>query len=317
MGTAELLNLLELFLAAAVVAGTPLLLATLGGILNEKVGNLNLGVEGMMLLGAVSGFLGAYGTGNAPLALLCALGAGALGALVYAVLTVSLRANHTVTGLTLTIFGTGLSSFMGQNVVGQTIPQSVKSVLAPIAVPGLSQIPIVGNALFNQSILVYMGYILAILLYVYYKYTKVGLNARMIGESPQAADAAGINVTLYKYLNIMVGGALCGLGGAFLSLVYVPAWQENITSGRGWIAVALVIFTGWHPLKAIFGAILFGGLDILGLRLQAAGIQINQYFVDMLPYLVTILFLVIDSMKKNANSAAPKALGQAYFREER
>ncbi|MGL4736783.1 MAG: ABC transporter permease [Cellulosilyticaceae bacterium] len=311
------MSAIELFLAAAVVAGTPLLLATLGGIMNEKVGNLNLGVEGMMLLGAVAGFLGAYNTGSVSVALLCALGAGAFGALIYGVLTVSLRANQTVTGLTLTIFGTGMSSFMGQNVVGQTIPGAVKSFLAPVAIPGLSQIPVVGNAFFNQSILVYAGYILAILLFVYYNYTKVGLNARMIGESPATADAAGINVELYKYLNIMAGGALCGLGGAFLSLVYVPAWQENITSGRGWIAVALVIFTGWHPLKAIFCAILFGGLDILGLRLQAAGIQINQYFVDMLPYLVTIVFLVLDSMKKNANSAVPKALGNAYFREER
>lgn len=311
------MNAIELFLAAAVVAGTPLLLATLGGILNEKVGHLNLGVEGMMLLGAVAGFLGAYNTGRVSIALIAALGAGALGALIYAVLTVSLRANQTVTGLTLTIFGTGVSSFMGQNVVGQTIPEAVKRFLAPVAIPGLSQIPVIGNAFFNQSILVYIGYLLGILLFVYYKYTKVGLNARMVGESPATADAAGINVELYKYLNIMAGGALCGLGGAFLSLVYVPAWQENITSGRGWIAVALVIFTGWHPLKAIFCAILFGGLDILGLRLQAAGIQINQYFVDMLPYFVTILFLVIDSMKKNTNSAVPKALGQSYFREER
>lgn len=311
------MNAIELFLSAAVVAGTPLLLATLGGILNEKVGNLNLGVEGMMLLGAVAGFLGAYNTGNPAIALLCALGAGALGALIYAILTVSLRANQTVTGLTLTIFGTGLSSFMGQNVVGQTIPETVKNFLAPVAIPGLSSIPVIGEPLFKQSVLVYIAYLLAITLFVYYKFTKVGLNARMIGESPATADAAGINVTLYKYFNIMIGGALCGLGGAFLSLVYVPAWQDNITSGRGWIAVALVIFTGWHPLKAIFGAILFGGLDILGLRLQAAGIQINQYFIDMLPYLVTILFLVIDSMKKNANSATPKSLGQAYFREER
>lgn len=308
---------IESFLIAAVIAGTPLLLATLGGVMSEKVGHINLGVEGMMVMGAVVGFNVGLITQNAWLALLGAMLAGGLGALIYAVLTVSLRANQVVTGLTLTIFGTGFANFLGQNLVGQIVPEPVKAVLAPKAIPLLSEIPIIGAAFFNQSIFIYLAYIIAIILFVYYKYTKVGLNARMIGESPAAADAVGIRVELYKYLNLVIGGMLCGLSGAFLSLVYVPAWQQNITAGRGWIAVALVIFIGWHPLKAIFGAILFGALDILGLRFQAAGIQINQYFVDMLPYVVTILFLVIGSIRSGGQNLGPKALGENYFREER
>ena len=308
---------IESFLIAAVIAGTPLLLATLGGVMSEKVGHINLGVEGMMVMGAVVGFNVGLTTQNAWLALLGAMLAGGFGALIYAVLTVSLRANQVVTGLTLTIFGTGFANFLGQNLVGQIVPEPVKAVLAPKAIPLLSEIPIIGAAFFNQSIFIYLAYIIAIILFVYYKYTKVGLNARMIGESPAAADAVGIRVELYKYLNLVIGGMLCGLSGAFLSLVYVPAWQQNITAGRGWIAVALVIFIGWHPLKAIFGAILFGALDILGLRLQAAGIQINQYFVDMLPYVVTILFLVIGSIRSGGQNLGPKALGENYFREER
>lgn len=308
---------IESFLTAAVIAGMPLLFATLGGIMNEKVGHLNLGVEGMMVMGAVIGFITSVNTQNPYLALLAAMAAGGVGALIYAVLTVSLRANQVVTGLTLTIFGTGFANFIGQGVVGQIVPEGVKTFFAPVAIPVLSSIPVVGNPFFNQSVFVYMGYGVAVLLMLYYKATKIGLNARMIGENPGAADAAGIPVGLYKYINIIIGGMLCGLSGAFLSLVYVPSWQQNITAGKGWIAVALVIFIGWNPIKAIFGAILFGALDILGLRLQAAGIQINQYFVDMLPYLMTIIFLVIGSIRTGGESKGPKALGEAYFREDR
>lgn len=308
---------IESFLTAAVIAGMPLLFATLGGIMNEKVGHLNLGVEGMMVMGAIMGFITSVQTQNPYLALLAAMAAGGVGALIYAVLTVSLRANQVVTGLTLTIFGTGFANFIGQSVVGQIVPERVKTFFVAVAIPVLSDIPVIGKPFFNQSVLVYMGYGIAILLMLYYKATKIGLNTRMIGENPGAADAAGIQVALYKYINIIVGGMLCGLSGAFLSLVYVPSWQQNITAGKGWIAVALVIFIGWNPVKAIFGAILFGALDILGLRLQAAGIQINQYFVDMLPYLMTIIFLVIGSIRTGGESKGPKALGEAYFREDR
>ncbi|WP_070000144.1 ABC transporter permease [Cellulosilyticum sp. I15G10I2] len=308
---------ISLFLSAAVIAGTPLLFATLGGILNEKVGNLNLGVEGMMLMGAIAGFMVGFTTNNALLALLGAGMVGALGALIYAVLTVSLHANQVVTGLSLTIFGTGFSGFLGQKMVGQIISDKLKSSLSPIRIPVLSEIPMIGEALFNQSPFVYFGFVSALLIFIYFIFTSWGLNARMVGENPAAADAAGINVNLYKYIHVLAGGAFCGLGGAFLSLVYVPAWQEGITAGRGWIAVALVIFAGWNPLKAILGGFLFGGLDILGFRLQGAGMNVNQFFLDMVPYIVTIVVLVIAGIKKNSLNAPPKGLGIAYFREER
>ncbi len=308
---------ISLFLSAAVIAGTPLLFATLGGIMNEKVGNLNLGVEGMMLMGAIAGFTVGFQTNNPVLALIGAGVVGAIGAFIYAVLTVSLRANQVVTGLALTIFGTGFSAFLGQNMVGKIISDGMKAKFAPVRIPLLSQIPIIGEPLFNQSPFVYLGYISAILLLLYFTYTSFGLNARMVGENPAAADAAGINVELYKYIHILIGGAFCGLGGAFLSLVYVPAWQEGITAGRGWIAVALVIFAGWNPLKAVIGGILFGGLDILGFRLQGAGLNVNQFFLDMVPYVVTIVVLVAAGVKKNSLNAPPKGLGNAYFREER
>lgn len=305
------------FLAAAVVAGTPLLFATLGEVLTEKVGNLNLGVEGMMLMGAVAGFYIGFLTENPLLALLAAMLSGAAGALIYAVLTVSLRANQVVTGLTLTIFGTGFAGFMGQRLVGEIVPDALKSFFKPVTIPILGQLPFVGEIFFQQDVFVYLGYLTAVLLGVYLYKTKTGLNLRAIGENPAAADAASVNVTLYKYVHILLGGALCGLGGAYLSLVYVPAWQENITAGRGWIAVALVIFSAWNPYKALLGSYLFGGLDIIGFRIQGTGFPVSQYFLDMLPYLVTMLVLTVVSMKKSKEKSPPKGLGVPYFREER
>jgi ABC-type uncharacterized transport system permease subunit len=305
------------FLAAAVVAGTPLLFATLGEVLTEKVGNLNLGVEGMMLMGAVAGFYIGFLTENPLLALLAAMLSGAAGALIYAVLTVSLRANQVVTGLTLTIFGTGFAGFMGQRLVGEIVPDALKSFFKPVTIPILGQLPFVGEIFFQQDVFVYLGYLTAVLLGVYLYKTKTGLNLRAIGENPAAADAASVNVTLYKYVHILLGGALCGLGGAYLSLVYVPAWQENITAGRGWIAVALVIFSAWNPYKALLGSYLFGGLDIIGFRIQGTGFPVSQYFLDMLPYLVTMIVLTVVSMKKSKEKSPPKGLGVPYFREER
>jgi len=308
---------ISLFLSSAVIAGTPLLFATLGCILGEKVGNLNLGIEGMMLMGAIGGFIFGYTTGNVFLALLFSMVLGAVGALIYSILTVSLRASQVVTGLALTIFGSGFSSFIGKAYVGKTLSDNFKSAVAPIKIPLISDIPFIGSALFNQSVFVYFGYICAILIFIYLNFTKYGLNMKMIGENPYAADAAGINVSLYKYVNLLIGGALCGLGGGFLSLVYLPTWTENVTAGRGWIAVALVIFIGWSPIKAIFGAILFGGLDILGIRLQGTGIEVNQYFITMLPYITTIVVLVLGGIKKNNLNSSPQALGESYFREDR
>jgi len=304
------------FLAAAVVSGTPLVFATLGGIMNEKVGNLNLGVEGMMLMGAVMGFMAAVKTNSVVLALAAAGLAGAMGALIYAFLTVTLKSNQVVTGLTLTIFGTGFSSMVGKNLIGLSTPDNVKVALSPIKLPILGNIPFIGDIFFNQDLFVYLGYIVTILLIIYFYNTSAGLNTKAIGENPYAADSASVNVDLYKYINITIGGLLCGLGGAYLSLVYVPAWQEGVTAGRGWIAVALIIFSAWKPHKAILGAYFFGGLDILGFRIQGL-VNISQYLIDMIPYIVTILVLVFTALNKNSKNKAPKGLGVAYFREER
>ncbi|MEK6264175.1 MAG: ABC transporter permease [Clostridium sp.] len=306
------------FLAAAVVAGTPLLFATLGEILTEKVGNLNLGVEGMMLVGSVIGFMAGLNTGDPIIAMVAAAIAGAFSALIYAFLTISLRANQVVCGLTLTIFGTGFSSMVGKNLIGQVTPDKVKAFFVPVRIPLIGDIPIIGDIFFNHDKFVYFGYIVTVLLFLYLYKTTKGLNTMAVGENPAAADAASINVNLYKYVNTLIGGALCGLGGAYLSLVYVPAWQENVTAGRGWIAVALVIFATWKPHRAILGAYLFGGLDIIGFRLQGIpNFPVSQYLIALIPYVTTIVILVIVSRKKSSKNSPPAGLANPYFREER
>ncbi len=309
--------MLESFLKASVVAATPLLFAILGETITEKSGKLNLGVEGMMLMGAVVGFKVALVTNNPLFAILAAGLAGAFGALIFAFLTITLRANQVVTGLALTIFGTGFSSFMGKNLVGEVAPDQIKDFFKDLAIPLLSDIPLLGNILFKQSIFVYFGYFSAIIIGVYFYNTKFGLNLKAVGENAACADASGINVSLYRYFHVLVGGLFCGLSGAYLSLVYIPAWQENVTAGRGWIAVALVIFCRWNPYKAFFSAILFGGLDIIGFRLQAFEISISQYIIDMFPYLFTSFVLILVSIRKSKEKAPPRELGNPYFREER
>ncbi len=304
------------FLHAAVQAGTPLLFATLGEIVTEKVGNLNLGVEGLMLMGAVGGFMAGYNTGSPFIALLVAALTAMIGGWIFAFLTVTLRANQVVTGLSITILGTGISGFLGQSLVGEVLPKSFTNVFTKMSIPLFNKIPIIGPIFFEQNLFVYLGFIVAIVLSIYFKFTRFGLNAKTVGENPYAADANGISVSLYKYIHILIGSGLCGLGGAYLSLVYIPAWQENITAGRGWIAVALVIFSMWHPYRAMIGAFVFGGLDIIGFRLQEFNISISQYLIDMLPYLVTILVLIFNSVRKDFN-AGPKGLSVSYFREER
>ena len=310
------INILTFVLTGAVTAGTPILFATLGEILTEKVGNLNLGVEGMMLMGAIMGFSVSLTTQNPVLGIAAGLIAGAAGALIFAFLTITLRANQVVSGLSLTIFGTGFTSFFGQKLAGQSLSQTVRASFVPVKIPLLGDIPVIGEAFFNQNILVYVGYLLAVVLGIYLFRTRKGLNLRVVGENPGAADTAGINVTAYKYIHILLGGALCGFGGTYMSLVTVPSWQEGITSGRGWIAVALVIFVTWSPLKAMVGAYFFGALSILGLYLQSY-VPIPQSIFDMLPYLATIVVLVAISMKKSKENCPPESLSIPYFREER
>ena len=254
---------MEGFLATCIVAATPLLFATVGELLTEKAGHLNLGVEGMMLMGAVIGFLAALKTDSALIALLAACFAGAGGALIFAILTVTLRANQVVTGLTLTIFGSGFAGFVGQPILGSMVPAKTSAFFVKRAAPLLGSIPFLGPVMFRQDIFVYLSYGVVIIVAFYLYRTKPGLNLRAVGESAPSADASGINVTLYKYVHILTGGALCGLGGAYLSLVRVPIWQADVVNGRGWIAVALVIFVSWNPLKAFLGAMVFGGLSIV------------------------------------------------------
>lgn len=305
------------FLFLAVQAGTPLLFATLGEIITEKVGNLNLGVEGMMLIGAVAGFSMGFATHNPLLAMLGAFIAGGAAALIFAFLTVTLRVNQVVTGLSLTIFGAGVSGFAGKALAGKVVPEDIKVFFAHIKIPVLGDIPLLGKVLFQQDWFIYFGYLLVVIVGIYLYKTKIGLNIRMVGENPAAADASGINVSFYKYVHILLGGALCGLGGAYLALVYVPAWQENITAGRGWIAVALVIFATWNPYKALLGSYFFGALSVVGLYLQKFDIKISLFLIDMLPYVVTIVVLIFISLKRVKENSPPKALGEPYFREDR
>lgn len=308
---------MEVFLATCIVAGTPLVLATLGELITEKSGSLNLGVEGMMLMGAVMGFIGAYQTHSPILAMLFAAVSGGISASIFAFLTVTLRANQTVTGLTLTIFGTGFSSFVGQPFIGFSVPKEVSLFFAKKSIPILSDIPFIGDILFKQDPFVYLSYVLVILAYIYINKTRPGLNMVAIGESASAADASGINITFYKYAHIIAGGALCGLGGAYLALIRVPIWQADVVGGRGWIAVALVIFAAWNPAKAFFGAAFFGGLSILGLRMQAMGITVSQYLVSMVPYIATVLIVIASSCTEKKSNQVPGDLGNNYFREER
>lgn len=301
-------------LASGIIAGTPILLAALGEMLSELSGVLNLGVEGMMLAGAVCGFMVALHTGDPWWGLLAAVIAGGLMALIHAFLTITLRANQVVSGLALTIFGTGLSGYIGKSLIGLPLPVTFR----PVSIPVLSDIPVLGPILFQHDVLVYLSYALVALLWFFLFRTKKGLELRSVGENPGAADLAGINVFRMRYVFVIAGGMLAGLAGAYLSLAYAPSWLENMTAGRGWIAVALVIFATWHPGKALLGSFLFGTIDVLGFHLQNFGIMIPSFFLKMLPYAITIAVLIVVTREtKTRRVAAPEALGIPYNREER
>ncbi|MDO5734596.1 MAG: ABC transporter permease [Eubacteriales bacterium] len=317
------------FINAAVLAGTPLLLATLGEILTEKSGQLNLGVEGMMYMGAVSGLAAAWYTEKliAPgwpaafMALIISFIVGSLGALIYAFLTITLRANQNVTGLTLTIFGTGFAKFFGEVLSHKaggyvTCADPTKAAFAKLDLPYLSSLPIVGKLFFNYNLLVYFAFIVAIVMAVVFYRTRAGLKLRAVGEDPAAADAAGIRVIRSKYLATIIGGGLCGIGGMYMSMVNQKGiWVPECVSGYGWLAVALVIFATWSPLRAIYCAIIFGGLTILSLYLRIPGLDLQLY--GMLPFVVTIFVLIFTSIRQAKEHRMPKSCGVNYFREER
>ena len=318
------MNAVALFLQLSVQLGTPFLLATLGGIMCEKVGNLNLGIEGMMMMGAFFGFQCAYLSSNPAVGVLMAAIGGVIGAVIYAVITVTLKGNQTVTGFALATFGAGLANFLGKKYLSTILSSDITGPLGTRAIPALSRIPILGTMIFSQSVLVYISIGLAIVMLIYFKRTKFGLSARMIGENPATADASGIHVDRYKYIHIAIGGALCGLGGGYLSLVYVPYWQDNITAGMGWIAVALVIFSAWDPVRAIFGCYFFGVLKALAIKFQgvtigtgAAQITVSSQIMDMLPYISTVVVLVISAIVSKQRGVGPAAVGQPYYREDR
>lgn len=312
------------FLAAAVFAGTPLLFGTLGEILNEKAGHLNLGVEGMMMMGACAGFMAGYMSDSLLIALLAAFAAGLLGALIYAVLTVTFMADQNVTGLTLTIFGTGISNFAGEYMIVNAhttslkLPANITLQLSNLNIPGLSDIPVIGKLFFQYDPFVYLGIVLAVILGLYLNHTKAGLNMRAIGENPAAADAAGIKVTKLKYINVLLGGGICGIGGAYCSMIINGGvWMSNSVNGLGWIAVALVIFATWSPVKAIFGSFIFGAFNVLKYYFPKTIITIPNAFYDMLPFVITALVLVITSVKKSMENSQPASCGTNYYREER
>ncbi len=304
-------ELLICVLATTIRAGVAIFYATLGEIFTERSGILNLGVEGMMLMGAMSGFAITYQTDNLWLGVLASLGVGGLIASIHAFLTVTLRSNQVISGLALTIFGGGLASFLGKPLVGKIGPS-----FKVVSVPLLSKIPLLGKVFFEQNALVYLAYLLIpIAWFVIYR-TKQGLHLRAVGENPSTADAMGINVFGTRYFYTILGGMLAGLGGAYLSLAYTPGWKENITSGRGWIAIALVIFAGWNPFRAVIGTILFGGINAIQFRMQAVGTSISVYFLQMLPYMVTIITLTWWKIVSRS-LGPPAALGTSYSREEK
>lgn len=318
------MNLFVNFIVAAVFAGTPLLFGTLGEILNEKSGHLNLGVEGMMMMGACAGFMAGYMSDSLVVALMAAFASGMLGALIYAVLTVTFMADQNVTGLTLTIFGTGISNFVGEYMIVNSktnslkLPAQITAQISNLNIPRLSELPIIGKLLFQYNPFVYLGLLAAILCGLYLNHTKAGLNMRAIGENPAAADAAGIKVTKLKYINVLLGGGICGIGGAYCSLIINGGvWMSHSVNGLGWIAVALVIFAAWSPTKAIFGSFIFGAFNVLKYYFPKTIITIPNAFYDMLPFVITALVLVITSIRKSKENSQPAGCGVNYYREER
>lgn len=305
--------MLEILLDATVRAGTPILFATLGAIINERAGIINLGIEGLMLIGAVGGFSATYATGSllagVIAAFLLAFAAGA----IHGFITVQLRGNQIVSGLALTMFGIGMTALFGKEMVGLTIAGFER-----IAIPGLSLIPVIGKPFFNQDLLIYFSFVLVALIWLFFYRTRWGLAVRTLGENPAAADTCGVPVNRYRFLAVTIGSGIVGIGGAYLSLASTPMWIENMSAGRGWIAVALVIFAGWSSPRALLGAYLFGGITAMQLRFQAMGTSISAHILQMLPYFFTIVVLVISTIRlQKGTSQQPESLGLPYDREDR
>lgn len=289
-------------------AATPLLIAATGELIVERSGVLNLGVEGMMVVGAVVAFSTAQATGNVYLGALAAIAAGAVFSLLFGFLTLTLVANQVATGLALTILGLGLSGMIGEGFVGQP---GLK--MEPLDIPVLSDIPIVGPILFGQDVIFYVSILLVAAVAWFLFRTKAGLTLRAVGDSHTSAHALGINVIGIRYLAVMFGGGCAGLAGAHLSLVYVPQWVEGMTAGRGWIALALVVFASWRPARLLVGAYLFGAVTIAQFHAQAQGVPIPAQFLSSLPYLATIVVLVLIARNRRLTMInTPASLGRSF-----
>lgn len=302
------MDILVSTLLTIITAATPLLFAALGEMVTEKSGVLNLGVEGMMLMGAIAGFIAATQTGSILLAILLAALAGALLASIFALLVLVFQARQVPTGLALTIFGVGLSALLGQQMIGVAY-----AGLPKIAIPVLSSIPIAGELLFNHDILVYLSIIMVFVVIWFMNRTRAGLVLRAVGDSHDAAHALGYRVNRIRALAILFGGAMAGLGGAYVSLAYTPLWVEGMTAGRGWIALALVVFATWRASRVLLGAYLFGGITILQLHAQALGINVPSQIMSMLPYLATIFVLVLISRDQTrVKLNAPASLAKPF-----
>ncbi|MCZ6488110.1 MAG: ABC transporter permease [Gammaproteobacteria bacterium] len=302
-------GLLTAMLAATIVAGTPLIIVALGQLIAEKSGVLNLGAEGMMAMGAIAGFAITHHTGNPWLGVLAGMLAGILMSFLFAVVVLTLMGNQVASGLALSILGVGLSAF-----IGKPYESEILKTVAPWRIPMLADIPVLG-VLFNQQSLVYFSWLLVAGIIWFLYRSRQGLILRAVGESPTSAHSIGYHVIRIRYMATLFGGAMAGIGGSFLSVFYTPLWVEGMVSGRGWIAIALVVFATWRPFRVLVGAYLFGGVMIAQLFVQGSGMDINipSQFLSALPYLATIIVLVIISRDQNTvRLNAPVSLGQAF-----
>ena len=298
-----------LLFASTLSAGTVLALASLGLLINEKVGIVNLGAEGMMLCAALAGFATVVATGSTGLGFAAGMAAGAVLAGIFGVLVIWLNTNQYATGLALSLFGAGFSAFAGLNFVQAKMP-----TLPKYSIPGLSDIPLIGPALFNHHPLVYLAVVLALGLMWWLDRSRTGLVLRAVGESPDSAHALGYPVRRIRLLAVMAGGALCGLAGAYISTVYTPLWVEGMVAGRGWIALALTTFATWRPVRVLLGAYLFGGVTMLQFHLQASGVQVASQLLSMLPYVATIVVLVLISRNPTwIRANMPASLGKPFY----
>ena len=298
-----------LLIAATLNAGTVLALASLGLLINEKAGIVNLGAEGMMLCAALAGFATVVHTGSDLAGFAAGMGAGAVLALIFGALVIWLNTNQYATGLAVSLFGAGFSAFAGLAYVQERMPDR-----PAFAIPFLSDIPLLGSALFKHHPLVYLTVLLALGLIWFLYRTRAGLVLRSVGESPESAHALGYPVRRIRLLAVVVGGALCGLAGAYLSIVYTPLWVEGMVSGKGWIALALTTFATWRPARVLLGAYLFGGVTMLQFHLQGIGVEIPSQFLSMLPYLATIVVLALISRNPHwIRINMPTSIGKPFY----